>query len=549
LLSAVLVLAIAIVGCATGHSKDAVLARVNDEPVTVQDLEEGFTGSHQGHGALLAGQGAVRKFLEKVIDKQLLLQEARRIGLDQDPEIEKAMTELAAKRAAEGLYQDEVKSTVEISEEEIVAAHERMGYRFQARRILVENREAAEKALVRFHAGEDFGEVALQVSRGPAAQKGGYLGIVRWGQLDPGLEEVLWSLETGQVSKPFKTEEGWNLVYVVDKVTLEPPPELDKVKPSIRAILTKRKARQRADDLFRDLTVRWKARIHEKALVEVVQARDVREPPPDLVLAEAAGEKITLDKFLHRVDMDKVRKLPDTMALRAMRYLLEDEIFWILVRKEGLARGYGERPEVVREIERLRDDRAMNLLLSKVVYAKLEVSDEEAEGYYRDHPEEFTEPEAVKVSIILLETEEEARGVMAQLQNGQDFAALARKASKHGASAALGGEAGWVRKGKTDADIEKVMFSLQVGEVGLVTTANGTVVFQVEEKKESRRRSFDEVREHARRRVLRQKSRQTLKEWVTRLREASVIEIDDEAINRAVVSYEEAFREKATATQ
>lgn len=542
----IVLLAIATAGCGTTreYSPDLALAWVNGEPLTAQDLEEAFGASHQGHGALLAGQGVVREFLEKVIDKHLLLQEARRIGLDQDPEIEQAIEQLRAKRAADEFFGDEVKNKIVISKEAIVAAHGKMSYRFQARRILVESRAEAQKVLDRVKAGEDFSEIASQVSRHPTTRKGGHLGIVRWGGLDPELEDRLWALEAGQVSEPFGTEEGWNLLYAIERVSVDPP-DLEKAKPYIQAVLTRRETKERSDALFHDLAARWKVQVHEAALVKFLESRDEQTLSPDVVLADAGEEKITLAQFIHRLDMDKVRHLPDTMALRAIRHLLEDDLFRILLRKEALARGYGARPEIVRELHSIRNKLAVDLLFKRVVYAKFEVTDEELKKYYGTNPQEFTVPEAAKVSLIVVEAEEEARVVLDELRNGKDFAALARKTSKDPGSAARGGEVGWVSKGRVIPELEKVIFALTEGEVGLAKTGVGSFVIRVEERKEAQLKPFGEVKDQARQLAVQKKSQEILKKWVTQLREASAIEIDDDAISRAVASYEESFRKKA----
>lgn len=541
-----LVWAILLAGCAGlgPPSREMVLARVNGEAVTVEDLEQAFTQSHRGHGILLAGKGAVRQFLEKVVDTRLLLQEARRIGLDQDPDIQKAVEELKGKRVAEAFYRDEVRRSVLVPEEAIAASYEALRHRFQARHILVTSRQEVESALERINAGEEFGEVAHQVSQTPTASRGGDLGIVRWGQIDPKLEERLWTLEKGQVSEPFESEDGWNLLYVIERVPVDRP-ELEDARPYIRGVLARRETKRHADALFHDLMARWNGVVNETALRVALKAREGADVPVTTVVAEAADQKITLGQFLRRVNLDRARQLPHAKAWQQMRRLVEDELFRILLRKEGLAREYGDRADITTELERLRGNLAVDHLLNRVVFARLQVSDEGAQGYYQAHSKEFTEPEAAKISVILLETEEEARAVMAELQDGQELASLARTESKDRASAQLGGEMGWVRKGQVHPGIETVAFSLRAGGLGIAGTQAGYYVIRVEERKEARLKPFGEVREQARQKALRRKSQETLKRWITMLREASVIQIDDEAISRAIATYEETFRQKA----
>ncbi|HSC71222.1 MAG TPA: hypothetical protein VLH58_07710, partial [Candidatus Methylomirabilis sp.] len=133
-------------GCATTGKDlgDTRLAWVNGEPVTVQDLQEGFETSHRGHTTLLAGAGAVREFLEKTIERRLLVQEAERIGLDSDPNIRHAVDTLATEQARNLLYQDEVGQPQAIPEEAIQEVYDKMAQRSRVRHILTYTREDAE---------------------------------------------------------------------------------------------------------------------------------------------------------------------------------------------------------------------------------------------------------------------------------------------------------------------------------------------------------------------------------------------------------------------
>jgi len=533
--------------CATiqpQHSQDNVLAYVNGEPVTVEVVEASFSESHQGHSAFLAGQGAVRDLLEKVIDKQLLLQEAKRVEMDRDPQVEHAVQRLRTARAAEKFFREKITDRVAISDEALADAHKRVGDRFQARHILVQSREAAEKALSRIKAGADFGEVAVVVSQANTASKGGYLGVIRYGQLEPELEENLWPLQTGEISEPFETIEGWNLLYVADRKSAEPP-ALEKVQTQLRGILTKRETKRRQDELYRELEIRWKPQIDETILRNVVAARDKRDLTGDAAIVTIGDDKITIAQVLPRIDFDKTQKLAPPIALRAIRNMLDGDVLGILIRKEALAQGYGQKPEIEKEAELLRDKMAMELLLDRVAFAKLNAGDDEAEAYWQSHAEKFTEPAAVKLSVIFMTSEEDARKLLSDLQAGADFAVMARKLSEHRPSADLGGDLGWVNKGRLQPEIEKVAFPLKAGELGMTQMEAGYMIIRVDEKKPERLKPFSEAKEQAKDLALQEKARATLKVWVTKLREASVIEIDEGAINRAAAAYEEKVRQKA----
>jgi peptidyl-prolyl cis-trans isomerase C len=415
---------------------------------------------------------------------------------------------------------------------------------FQARHILVESREAAEKALSRIKGGAEFGEVAIEVSQANTAAKGGYLGVIRFGQLEPELEDQLWPLQTGQVSEPFETSEGWNLVYVGERKSAEPPP-LEKVKTQLRAALTKRETRKWQELLYRELQMRWLPQVDQTLLQGIVSARDKSALNNDAALVTISEDKITVGQILPRIDFDRLKKLPPPIALRAVRNMLDPDILAILVRKEALAEGYGQSAEIEKEIEVLRDKMAVELLLDRVALAKIEASDADAEEYWRRNAEKFTEPAAVKIGAIFMTSESEARQLLADLQRGADFSVAARKHSEHKPSADLGGDLGWVNKGQLQPEIEKIAFALKPGEFGIAQMQAGFMVVRVEAARRERLKPFSEVKEQAKELALQEKARATLKTWLTKLRAASNIQIDEGAIDRAAAAYEEKVRQKA----
>jgi len=479
----------------------------------------------------------------------LLIQEARRVGAEEDPEIKEKRAALKAKRATEGYYADQVTKKVRVTDEEIAAAYARLGEGFTARLILVSTREQAQRALERVRGGADFGEVAREVSKGATANRGGDLGIVRWGGLDPKLEDALWALKTGEVSEPVETDEGWNLIFVVERKAMEPP-KLETVRARIETVLARRQARELSTDLLKRLMKESGSTLDAEPVVVALTAPSGQAPPGTTVVARAGDRPVTLQAALKLVNAEAAKALPPDKLRRQVGWLLEAEVFRLLLQKEGLARGYGDTPDVVKAVDKLTDGLALEYLMGKVVLAKLDVGTEDAEAYYRSHAKDFTEPEALKLSAILVENEDEAKQSMSALEGGKDFKLLARTVSKDPALVSSGGEvAGWVTRGKLDPAVEELAFSLKDGEFGIAKGKAGYFVVRVDQRRPERLKPFDDVKEQAKEAALHQRATEAAKEWVGKLRALSSIEIDDAAIDRAIASYEETAREKELARE
>lgn len=541
-------------GCAAGRiSLDAtVLAYVNEEPVTLADLEEGFESSHRGHTVLLAGAGAVREFLDKTIDRRLLIQEARRVGLDGDPGIREAVRGLVAQRARDELYKEEVTRRQEVPEEAIQEAYGKMADRYRMRHILTYAREDAETAAARVRAGEAFGAVASQVSVSGTAGKGGDLGFVTWGQLDPRLEAEVEGMGPGEVRGPFETDQGWNVLLLEEKRLWEERPDLAKVRNRIKMILSQRAMSRRSFDFFDHLRARWRVQVFDEALTER-NLLDGQKGGPDadqakqIPVATAGDRTISLADLRARLNMETIEKLPRPWALQQVRRILDDAIFASLLEQEALRRGYDTRPAIAREARKLEDALLLDRLLGTVVYPRVQVGEEEVRSFYEQNAKLFTDPEAVRLGTIVLEAEQDAEAVLKEVQGGADFAALARRHSKDPVTAQVGGEVGWMVRGTGDPAIEAVAFSLKVGEVGLAKNEKAYFILKLEERRAEHLRELAEVKERARQMVLAQRRKEELRRWVIRLREASEIVVEDGAIGRAVAMYEEQVKEKAAA--
>lgn len=540
-------------GCAAGRAnlEDTALAFLNGEPVTVRDLEEGFESSHQGHGALLAGEGAVREFLNPTIDRRLLIQEARRIGLDRDPGVRQQVKKLEAERARDLLYKEEVTRYQQVPEKAIEAVYPKILYRYRVRHILTYTREDAEKALARVRGGEPFGAVASEMSVSSTAGRGGDLGFLTWGQLDPRLEAEIESMKPGEIRAPIETDQGWNVLLLEEKEQREGElPELAKLKSRIKMILGRRAVSRRSVEFYHQLRAQWKVQIFDQALTaQNLLSGQKDEPDPgqakQIVVAVAGDHTFTLADLRARVNPAAVKRLPESWALKQLRGILDEMIFASLLEQEALRRGYGTKPAIAAEVGKLEDALVLDRLATTVIYPRIQVTDEEAKAFYDQNPGPFTEPEAVRLQIVVLRDAAEAEAVLREAQAGADFAALARRHSKDPGTAQVGGELGWIVRGSLDPAVEAVAFSLKVGEVAQSKNDKAFFVVRLQERRAARLQDFAHVKGKAREMLLKRRQREEIKRWVSRLREASEIVIEDAAIARVTAAYQEEVKQKA----
>lgn len=89
----------------------------------------------------------------------------------------------------------------------------------EASHIAVEDEATANKVVEHLNAGEEFAELAAQYSTdSSSSENGGELGRFGRGAMEREFEDVAFGLEVGEISKPVKTEEGFHIIKVTDKV-------------------------------------------------------------------------------------------------------------------------------------------------------------------------------------------------------------------------------------------------------------------------------------------------------------------------------------------
>ncbi len=164
----------------------------------------------------------------------------------------------------------------------------------------------------------------------------------------------------------------------------------------------------------------------------------------------------------------------------------------------------------------------------------------QARAYYDRHKEQFTEPEQVRMSLILLRVDpsapkvawdkarEEAERLHQRLGRGADFAELARLHSAD-PSAEKGGDLGYLHRGMLPEAIQtQLVDTLKPGEVSLpVTLLEGIAIVRLEDRKAPQLRGYEDVRQRAAELAQREAADERWKRLIADLRSRTRIRLDE----------------------
>jgi len=167
--------------------------------------------------------------------------------------------------------------------------------------------------------------------------------------------------------------------------------------------------------------------------------------------------------------------------------------------------------------------------LREEVVNEIEVTDSEAEDFYNNNQEQFETAAQKRVSHILFDEKEKAEEVLTEINNGADFAEMAKEHST-GPTAEDGGDLGFITAEERglDATFRDAAMSLDVGELSSepVETQFGFHLIKVTESREAGIRDFEEVSSQIKSQLRSQKQSQAFQEFVEGLREKSEVEIN-----------------------
>jgi peptidyl-prolyl cis-trans isomerase C len=246
-------------GCTEPPQEEPVVAMINGRSITQSEFDVRWNELSQATRARYEKEGGKKRFLDELIMRELLMQEARKQGLDQSDEIREKTQRYREQLVLDELLKDRIKTKVEITKEELDAYLEKHANQLLANPkvavsvMLLPNIYAAKDLKRQVEAGGNFAKFAARYSVDERSRaKGGDLGPYKKGLLEPELEALVPSLRPGVLSEPVKTEKGY---YLMKLSPLEPEIlQADQAtRERLRQELLAEKRRKRLDDVFAEL--------------------------------------------------------------------------------------------------------------------------------------------------------------------------------------------------------------------------------------------------------------------------------------------------------
>jgi len=226
---------------------------------------------------------------------------------------------------------------------------------------------------------------------------------------------------------------------------------------------------------------------------------------------------------------------PDVKKMIEQRYLNPDNrqsflnrlITRKLLLQEAKRRGLDERADFQERVRKFIEGELLKELENEIERT-VAVSERELREYYDTHREKYLTPVMVRLQQIRVENEHEAKKLLEELTEGEDFAQLAKVRSTD-LFATAGGDIGYYPEHSLVPEVRRVVSKMRVGDVsGIIQRPGDYVIVKLADRRKSMLMAFEEVKEKIRAELLLEKKKKAHEDFVARLKAKSRIAINEE---------------------
>lgn len=517
------------------EEESGVVARVNGEALYLEDVEGVLGKIHEGQTGQVRSDFDIDEMMFRLVNDTLLSQEARALGMAEDPNLVNRLEARRAKMARQRIEREEVFEKLKFDEEELKRTY-LDGYRAATIRILTrKDKSEAEDILQQLEQGADFEALISEQSQDPYSMRQGLIQNLPAIDMPGNLSEVVFTMAPGDLGGPAATGYGWTIFRVEDFSPADPD-QFEKRKRDVRNYLRFGKEEALRSQLLAELRHKYPVELVDSVYEAIVPKimPDGRILPeiedPEAVVATAGERGITAAtygkslaaRWSNIANIDIAQAIKPIMLDR----LLVDEMLAL----EAKSRGYEISPEVERAVHSLETQLLVQQYLEEIVQPRVKITQEDLVSYYETNRDRYRRPPKLHVSQLTVESEELARRLAKMIEEGTDFAWLARQHSIDGHRDS-GGAVGWVPANQGITGFTAELLDAKAGDVfGPVDFRGEWRIVRVDLLEPQKHYEFEEVSGNVRQQVETLEFLEIVDALIKELRRRSQIWINDEAL-------------------
>jgi len=435
----------------------------------------------------------------------------------------------------------DIYAKMKVTEAELRDAFYKTNLKISARHLFAETEEEANNLYQMLETGKDFNLLAKQVfTDSTLRNNGGYLGFFSWGDMDPAFEDAAYSLKPGTFSRPVKTQYGYSIIKVEERVAnpLLTETEFVKNKKHIeRTVRMRNRSAAEAEFIKKHFSPN-KVIIDKKILSntldnlsysegKIIETSAVKLLPG--VFVKYSNGSYTQSEILERINSIPLFHREKVNSLKNLETVIKGIVLQDILYNLANKKGYPKEEEVQETINKYNKNVFLKYKRAHVADLK-KFTQNEVEKFYNENSVYFKNENQINVQEIIVNSKALADALISKINNGSDFGELAYKFSEREWSSKNKGEIGFSEISKFGG-IKDTLVNTNIGNViGPIKIQGMYGIFKVIGKKDGGFKSFDDVKVLAEKLLKKEKSKPIMEEYINGLRNKTIVKWDDELL-------------------
>lgn len=406
------------------ENETAVLARVGDETISASDFEDFVADLPTWTASDKEGSAQVRDYLQTLIDRILILRQARAQGLEESSDVRQNLDRILKKYLGKEVASRQIRPQVDISAEQLeqVFVQRHWNRRLKVAHILVSTRADLDEVTAALAAGRPFGEVARQFSQHPpSAARGGELPHYHSpGGATQAVRDALFHLQVGEITAAVANRKGYEIFKILDEQQVA----YEEVEERIHKELVREQLSAVRRTYIDSLAQHFGLEPHPAGLATLMGIlRRVEEEGVGRLSPAAAqtplfsysGGAIVLEEAVRQSSFIRRGKGVDD-SLKVMNFLESDVVVPQLLLLWAYELGIDQDPAIQAWSKRRKEELLIREMRRLEATEKAVVSEAEVSQFYAENKENYRTPSQVEVVEIMVGTQGEAQELFEQIQ-------------------------------------------------------------------------------------------------------------------------------------
>lgn len=537
---------------------ESIVVKIGNEKITAKDFKLRIELSPYIPAKKGIDQQSEKEFkndfLYSLIAEKLWALEAERLGISSTERFRFYFKPLEDVFVRDALFKREVDDKVKLSANDINVGIQKSQIKLSTQIISTNDSLLIFNFFYRLNKKNDFDSILSTFPELTSTDLDVFLGSLK----DEEMEDSLYSLEINQFTSPIKSEVGWIIFKIKNKIftpiDLNDQKAVENIKKPMRDRRIEKRYHEYMEELLSDIRINinsesfiitfteiWNRLKSKPSVNDSINFYELTEADFDLIVKSLTNDDLNKALFILNEKKISIKYFLSDLAFNGLNVDRLDSIFVLLklnqrvkqfvegqiITQEGFKRELHLKPEVRNDLSQWRQNYLAqfysNSLLDSIV-----VTENELYNYYTDKLVNASSIRLINLRLVTLKDLEEVSKVFDLLKQGINFGDIIKNYGQTDSLVNNEGETG-LKPVLLLGDIGKIAFDLKLDEVyGPIQRNNAYSIIQVIERKDSDdslKLSFESIKNELRNDLRFNKLSERLKNITSNLAEKNNVKI------------------------